>query len=140
MGGQATKLTIGAVARDAGLAVDTVRFYEKEGLLRPPARTASGYRQYPADAVARLRFIRQAKQLGFSLKEIRELLALRVDARKSCGDVKARALVKIADVDRRIAQLGRVRRALATLADSCSGRGPTASCPILDALEHGEPE
>ena len=132
-------LTIGRVARDARVAIDTVRYYEREGLLEKPARTSSGYRQYSADAVARLRFIRQAKELGFSLNEVRELLALRVGARRSCGEVKARAERKIADVDRRVAQLKRVRKALSTLADACRGRGPTSQCPILDALEAERP-
>ena len=131
-------LTIGKVARGAGLAIDTVRYYEREGLLAKPARTLSGYRQYSADAVTRLRFIRQAKELGFSLSEIKELLSLRVDTRKSCSDVKARAVHKIADVDRRIAQLKRMRLALAKLSAECSGRGPTSDCPILETLEHKE--
>lgn len=129
------ELTIGKVARGAGLAVDTVRYYEREGLLEKPARTTSGYRHYTTDAVSRLRFIRQAKDLGFSLSEIKELLALRVTPGKSCADVKARAEAKIADVEQRIAQLNRIKRALAKLATACSGRGPTSECPILDALE-----
>jgi MerR family mercuric resistance operon transcriptional regulator len=128
-------LTIGRVARDAGLAIDTVRYYEREGLLERPARTSSGYRQYPADAVARLRFIRQAKELGFTLSEIRELLALKVAPGKSCADVRARAEAKIADIEQRVAQLTRMKRALARLAAACSGRGPTSECPILDAME-----
>ena len=131
-------LTIGRVARQAGLAIDTVRYYEREGLLEKAPRTKAGYRQYSASAVARLRFIRQAKDLGFSLSEIRELLALRVDARKTCRDVKSRALRKIADVERRIVQLTRMRRALADLAAQCRGGGPTSSCPILEALEREE--
>lgn len=128
-------LTIGRVARSAGLAIDTVRYYEREGLLQKPARSAAGYRQYPADAVARLRFIRQAKELGFSLSEIRELLTLKVAPGKSCADVRARAEAKIADVEQRIATLTRMKRALAKLATACSGRGPTSECPILEALE-----
>lgn len=131
-------LTIGRVARDAGLAIDTVRYYEREGLLQKPARTPSGYRQYSTDAVARLRFIRQAKELGFTLSEIRELLALRVAPGKSCADVRSRAEAKIADVEQRIAQLDRMRRALAKLATACSGRGPTSECPILEAMETPE--
>jgi len=133
---RAAGLTIGKVARSAGLAIDTVRFYEREGLLQKPARTSSGYRQYSADAVARLRFIRQAKELGFSLSEIRELLALKVAPGKSCADVRTHAEHKIADVDRRIASLKRVRRALSKLASACSGKGPVSQCPILEALEH----
>jgi MerR family mercuric resistance operon transcriptional regulator len=123
------------VARSAGLAIDTVRYYEHEGLLEKPSRTPAGYRQYPADAVRRLRFIRQAKELGFSLKEIKELLSLRVSPGCSCGDVKARAEAKIADVKQRIAQLDRMKRALTKLAAACSGRGPVSECPILDALD-----
>ena len=131
-------LTIGKVARGAGLAIDTVRYYEREGLLDKPARTGSGYRQYSADAVTRLRFIRQAKELGFSLNEIKELLSLRVVPGKSCADVRAHAEHKIADVDRRIASLKRVRGALARLASACSGKGPVSQCPILEALDHKE--
>lgn len=133
-------LTIGKVARSTGLSIDAVRFYEREGLLEKPARTTSGYRHYTPDAVARLRFIRQAKELGFALSEIRELLALRVATGKSCADVKARAETKIADVDRRIASLKRVRGALSKLASACSGKGPVSQCPILEALEHEEPQ
>jgi MerR family mercuric resistance operon transcriptional regulator len=131
-------LTIGRVARDAGLAIDTVRYYEREGLLAKPARTPSGYRQYSPDAVKRLQFIRQAKELGFTLSEIRELLTLKVAPGKSCAEVRAHAEAKIADVEQRIAQLGRMKRALAKLASACSGRGPTSECPILEALETRE--
>src|SRR3970040_266519 len=109
-------LTIGKVAHSAGLAIDTVRYYEREGWLEKPARTASGYRHYTPEAVARLRFIRQAKELGFTLSEIRELLTLRVAPGKSCADVKARAAAKITDVEQRIAQLDRMKRALKKLA------------------------
>ena len=136
---RAAGLTIGKVARSAGLAIDTVRYYEREGLLEKPARTASGYRHYTTDAIARLRFIRQAKELGFSLSEIRELLDLRVAPGKSCADVRARAEAKITDIQQRIAQLSRVRKALAKLAAECSGRGPTGECPILEALEKEKP-
>jgi len=132
------ELTIGKVARDAGLAIDTVRYYEREGLIEKPARSTSGYRHYRPDVIARLRFIRQAKDLGFSLSEIRELLALRVAPGKSCADVKARAEAKITDVEQRIAQLNRMKRALAKLATACSGRGPTSDCPILEAMETRE--
>lgn len=132
------EMTIGKVARSAGLGIDTVRFYEREGLIEKPARSASGYRHYRPDVIARLRFIRQAKDLGFSLHEIKELLSLRVTPGKSCADVKARAEAKIADVDQRIAQLYRMKGALAKLATACSGRGPTSECPILEAMEAHE--
>ena len=135
---RAAEMTIGKVAQSAGLAIDTVRYYEREGLLEKPARTASGYRHYRPDAVARLRFIRQAKELGFSLREIKELLSLRVTPGKSCADVKAHAEAKIADVDRRLASLKRVRGALMKLASACTGKGPISQCPILEVLEHKE--
>ena len=138
MDSRAAGLTIGKVAQSAGLAIDTVRYYEREGLLEKPARTVAGYRHYRPEVVARLRFIRQAKELGFSLREIKELLSLRVEAGRSCADVRAHAERKIADVEQRVATLMRMKRALAKLASSCSGRGPTSECPILEALESRE--
>src|SRR5207247_2671094 len=95
-------LSIGQVARLAGVGVETVRFYEREGLLEEPPRRESGYRQYGEDVVARLRFIRRAKELGFTLKEIAGLLALRVDPDTTCADVRQRARTKIADVEAKI--------------------------------------
>lgn len=131
-------LTIGEVARSTGVGVETVRFYEKQALIPKPARKPSGYRQYDADAVRRIRFVLAAKEVGFTLKEIRELLALRVSGRRSCAEVKERALAKLATVDARLAELQRVRAALAHLAASCTGAGPTSACPLLDALDnHG---
>jgi len=129
-------LTIGQVARQAGIGVETVRFYERQGLLEEPARKQSGYRQYPKDVVARLRFIKRAKELGFSLKEIKELLALRVDPDTTCAEVKSRAEVKIADVEQKIDALQQIKKALVKLAAVCRGRGPTSECPILDALDN----
>jgi MerR family mercuric resistance operon transcriptional regulator len=128
-------LTIGQVARNAGVGIETVRFYERQGLLQEPARRESGYRQYPEDVVARLRFIRRAKELGFSLKEIKELLALRVDPDTTCAEVKSRAEAKIADIEEKIQALRRIKKALAKLTAVCRGRGPTSECPILDALD-----
>ena len=133
------RLRIGEVARRAGVSVQAIRFYEKEGLLPEPERRPSGYRAYPESVVRRLQFIRRAKDLGFSLREIRELFGLRVVPGCSCGDVKGRVIQKMAEVDQKIAALERIRSALQSLADSCSGVGPTSECPILDALE-GEEE
>jgi DNA-binding transcriptional MerR regulator len=126
-------LKIGDVARMTGLSVDTVRFYEKEHLLGKVRRT-SGIRRYDQDAVRRLGFVRKAAALGFSLTEIRGLLALRVSARTSCERVQERARAKIEDVSVRIAELTRVREALTQLAASC-GPGSQSSCPFLDALD-----
>lgn len=128
-------LTVGQVARKAGVGVETLRFYERQGLLEEPARKASGYRQYPADVVERLRFIRRAKELGFSLKEIKELLALRVDPETTCGEVKRRAQAKIADVEEKIQVLQRIKTALVKLTALCRGQGPISACPILDAFD-----
>ncbi len=126
---------IGRLARECGVTVDTVRYYEREGLLAPPRRARSGYRLYGADALIRLRFIRHAKTLGFSLDEIRELLALRVDRTKTCADVRSRAQTKLADIGHRIESLERMKTALDRLAAACTGTGPTSECPILDALD-----
>ncbi len=128
-------LSIGQVARRAGVGVETVRFYEREGLLEEPPRRASGYRQYSEQVVTRLRFIKRAKLLGFSLKEITELLLLRVDAQTSCEEVKQRTEAKIAEVERKVLELQRMRQALLQVASLCTGQGPTSRCPMLDALD-----
>ena len=128
--------SIGQVARRAGVGVETVRFYEREGLLEEPARRASGYRQYSQGAVVRIRFIKRAQQLGFSLKEILELLTLRVDGRTSCELVKERAAAKLAEVEQKMVELQRMRQALLQVASLCEGEGPKSRCPMLDALEH----
>ncbi len=128
-------LTIGQVAKQAGVGVETIRFYERSGLLKEPPRSRSGYRKYPADAVARVMFIRRAKDLGFTLNEIADLLALRVDADTTCADVKARADAKIAGIEDRIRELQRMKRALTRLAASCHGSEPASECPILEALQ-----
>jgi MerR family mercuric resistance operon transcriptional regulator len=127
-------LTIGQVAREAGMRVETVRYYEREGLLAPPGRSRSGYRQYPGDTVRRLLFIRHAKELGFSLREIGELLELRRGPRVRCDEVRKRAQAKIRDVECRIDSLERIRRALTRLAQECESTGTGEACPILDAL------
>lgn len=133
-----TPLTIGRLAKTASVGVETIRFYEREGLMAAPERTASGYRLYPPEAAERLGFIRRAKGLGFSLAEIRELLGLAAPS----GDrakVKALADHKLAEIDQRIAELRRMRQALAELDHQCSGHGPVEGCPIIEALtqEHG---
>lgn len=126
-------LKIGEVARMTGLSIDTVRFYEKERLLGSVPRSA-GIRRYDRDAVRRLAFVRKAAALGFSLAEIRGLLALRVSGRTTCASVRIRASAKIADVENRIAELTRVRDALVHLASTCDST-TAASCPFLDALD-----
>lgn len=128
-------LTIGQVARSAGVGVETVRFYEREGLIAEPPRRPSGYRQYPPDAVRRIRFIKRAKDLGFTLAEIGELLSLRIAPETTCADVCDRAVVKICDIDGKLLALQRMKEALVRLTKACTGPGPTTDCPILEALD-----
>ncbi len=128
-------LTIGRVAKRAGVGVETIRFYERKGLLEDPPRRESGYRQYPEEAVARIRFIRRAKDLGFSLREVDELLTVRVVRRTSASEVRRRAEAKIEDIEIKLAELGRMKAALVELTACCEGRGATGECPILEALE-----
>jgi MerR family copper efflux transcriptional regulator len=135
---QMQTMTIGELARAAAVGVETIRFYEREGLIAAPPRRRSGYRQYTPDTVLRVRFIRRAKELGFTLKEIAELLSLRVDASTTCAEVRAFANIKIAGIEDRIAQLQRMSAALQTLARRCRGEGPTGECPILDALDEDD--
>lgn len=131
-------LSIGALARREGLATETLRYYERLGLLAPSRRTASNYREYDLSAVRRLRFIRRAQNLGFSLAEIGELLSLHGHPEADMGDVKRLAEAKVAAIDEKIADLQRMKEGLETLAESCPGHGSTAECPILSALLHDE--
>jgi DNA-binding transcriptional MerR regulator len=127
-------LKIGEVARLAALSIDAVRFYEREGLLGRVRRTPSGQRQYDDEAVRRLAFVRRATALGFTLAEVKGLLSLRVSARMPCERVRDRALAKLTDIDRRIAEMQHMRDALARVARSCDHEGEGRSCPFLDEL------
>ncbi len=131
-------LTIGQVARQCGVGVETLRYYEREGLIAQPSRPELSFRKYSPDAVRKVRFIQRSKALGFSLREIKELLSLRVDASTSCAEVKKRAQEKIAEIEVKISTLSMMKQALARLAEACSGRGPTVECPILEALGEGD--
>ena len=128
-------LTIGQLAKEAHVNRETVRYYERRRLLQRPSRSLAGYRVFSDDALRRLRFIRHAKMLGFSLEEIRELLALRVHSVDTCGRVRQRTLVKIADIERKIGALQEMKRALGDLVSACSHRRKTDECPILGSLE-----
>ncbi len=128
-------LTIGRIARLAGVGVETIRFYEREGLIDKPPRKESGYRQYPEEAVARIRFIKRGKELGFSLKELKEILFLRINPGLTCEDIRVRAEVKITDIEKKIVALKKMKSALAKLTAACRGEVPANQCPILEALE-----
>ncbi len=131
-------LTIGKVARLAEVGVETIRFYERKGLIDEPPRRESGYRQYPEDTVHRLRSIRRAKELGFTLKEIKELLALRIEPATTCEDIRGRAEAKISDIEQKIRTLKSMKEALMKLTLACRGRGPVSECPVLEAMESDE--
>nr|AFR74970.1 MerR [uncultured Xanthomonadaceae bacterium] len=127
-------MQIGQLARQAGVPIDTVRYYERNGVLPAPARHASGYRDYQSQDVARLRFVRRAKVLGFTLGEIRELLALSDHRENDMADMKSAAAAKLADIDRRLAELSRIRAGLQALVVACPGHGALDHCPILHTL------
>lgn len=129
------KMTISQVARQAGVGVETVRFYERQGLIDEPPRPDSGYRQYSLDVIKRIQFIKRAQELGFSLKEISELLTLRVEPASTCADVKKQAEAKIDKIERKIEDLLRMKQALVQVVCLCRGEGPVSHCPILDTLD-----
>lgn len=133
-----TSFTIGQLAKKARVHVETLRYYEKRGLLPEPPRSDGGYRQYSEGAVLRIQFIKHAKELGFSLKETMELLSLRVDPQTTCADVKSRTGAKIASIEEKIRNLQRMKKALTKLAAECTGKGPSSECPILEALYPSE--
>ncbi|MEX2399593.1 MAG: MerR family DNA-binding protein [Rhodothermales bacterium] len=128
-------MTRGEVAERSGVSRETVRYYERRGMIPEPPRTDGDYRIYDEKYVERIRFIKRAQELGFSLGEIEELLELRVDPDGDCGDVRSRATAKLVDVREKIDDLRRIEAALTSLADACSGEGPTSECPILEAIE-----
>lgn len=130
----APSFTIGTVAKRVGVAIDTIRYYEREGLLPAPMRRASGYRSYGESTIRQLRFIRRAKELGFTLEEIRELLALSADRQRGVEAVKQRAQQRLALLEQRIGELQRVRDGLEQLVNACPGHGAPEQCPILRAL------
>jgi MerR family mercuric resistance operon transcriptional regulator len=135
MGGAADKLTSSRLARAGGVNLETVRYYERKGLLPKPPRTASGYRIFPADAARRLHFIKRAQELGFSLKEIRDLLSLRICRGTSRADIRGRATAKVADIDEKIGALKAMRKRLLALSERCDGCGPLEACPILESFD-----
>jgi MerR family transcriptional regulator, copper efflux regulator len=133
------QLSIGELAKKAEIGVETVRFYERRGLLAEPDRRASGYRMYDVEVVDILRFIRRAKELGFTLKEIQSLLEFRRSSSATRADVRRNAQSKLIEIDAKIRDLQRMRDALFELVKSCHGNGVAAGCPILVAL-NGDPK
>ncbi len=128
------EITIGELARQAKVNIETIRYYERKGLLAAPPRNKSGHRQYSVDSVRRTEFIKRSQALGFSLKEIDEILELRVTPESTCADMKSRVAEKLIDVEGKIDELVRIRDALNRLLKKCTGKGPIGSCPILEEL------
>lgn len=132
-------MKIGEFAGLAGVGVDTVRYYEREKLLPPPRRQSSGYRSYSREDVVRLQFVRRAKVLGFTLEEIRDLLALSDHGDEDMATLKAKAEARLQAVEARLAEMTRIRDGLKVLVESCPGHGALAQCPILHALAEDSP-
>ncbi len=134
--GSRNSMTASVLAKNADVGVESIRFYERKGLLPRPARTPSGYRQYSPEDARRVRFIKRAQALGFTLHEVQELLGLRVSSRARCADVKKRADDKIAEIEVKVKDLRKMMRSLKNLSDACACRdAPTSECPILDCFE-----
>ncbi|MCZ6860404.1 MAG: MerR family transcriptional regulator [Alphaproteobacteria bacterium] len=127
-------MTIGAAAKAAGVGIETIRFYERRGLIPQPIKPERGYRTYPAEVIGRVRFIREAQSLGFSLREAAELLALQADPAADSGEVRERAAAKIGEIGEKIARLERIRGALGALIAACPGSGPLGDCSIMMAM------
>lgn len=128
-------LRIGELAKESNVHIETLRFYERKGLLRAAKRTEKGYRLYGRDDISRVLFIKEAQKLGFSLKEVTELLQLKLDRTSQCADVESRAKGKIEEIDHKIKSLKKMRSILLTLANACQGAVPTSECPILKAFD-----
>jgi MerR family copper efflux transcriptional regulator len=130
-----SSLTIGRLAKEAGINLETIRYYERQRLVPKLPRTTLGYRMYPPDAVRRLRFISRAQELGFSLREVRELLSLRASPSATSAAVRKTAKAKIADIEAKISCLEAMRQSLRKLAQTCDGCAPVSECPILESLD-----
>ena len=131
-------LTIGEVARRAAVHIETLRYYERQGLVAHPPRSRSNYRLYPEETVQRVQFIKRAQQLGFSLKEIQDLLALRIAPQAQCVDVRERTLAKIHEIEHKVRTLQAMHTALTKFVAACTGQGHIADCPILASLNAEE--
>lgn len=127
--------TVGILANRAGVDIQTVHYYERRKLLLPVGRTVAMYRLYNEESLKRLLFIRRAKEMGFTLVEVKALLDLSVESPESCDSVKQKALGKLRDVEEKIQALGSLRKVLNDLIDSCERRSPTEACPILKSVE-----
>ena len=124
---------IGQLAKETGTHVETIRYYERRGLIAEPSRRASGYREFPPEYVERIRFIKRAQTLGFTLREISELLAL-ADGNPACKDIRKFAEEKVKDIETRIHDLQKIKVVLHELIKKCLNKGKLSSCPIIESL------
>jgi len=134
------QITTSELAKRSSVNLETIRYYERTGLLPKPPRSGAGYRQFSPESVRRVRFIKRAQELGFSLKEIKELLALRIAPGSTRADVRKRAETKIVDIEGKVQHLRAMKKALVRLTESCCGSGPASDCPILESLSLDEKE
>ncbi|NOX32415.1 MAG: Hg(II)-responsive transcriptional regulator [Deltaproteobacteria bacterium] len=134
------KLSIGELAKKVNVNKETIRYYERKGLIPEPPRNDSGYRQYSEIEVKRIEFIKRTQSLGFSLKEIKDLLMLKVEPQTTCKDIQEIVKLKISDIDHKITDLMLIKKTLNKLAGRCTGQGPASECPILDELEENKPK
>lgn len=128
-------MSIGALSKESGVGIETIRYYERIGLLTPPERKASGYRVFNSDSFKTLRFLKHAQELGFSLTEIKDLLRLRANKESRCEDVQARASKHLQDVEEKIKKLESIQTVLSKLIRQCRSKKTSDSCPILDCFE-----
>jgi MerR family mercuric resistance operon transcriptional regulator len=130
-------MTIGKLAKESEVNVETIRYYERRGLIKQPAERRGAFRIYSSETAARVRSIKRAQSLGFSLKEIKELMTLRLDERAMCCDVLVQTEKKIAEIDEKLRSLRSVKRQLTRLASACREEAPVSECPILEAFDGG---
>lgn len=129
-------LTIGQLAKRLNVNIQTIRYYERRKIMPKPKTRESGYRQYSDADVTRLQFIIHAKDIGFTLSEIADLLSMRVSSKTTCSDIRNLASLKVSDIETRIDKLHSLRKVLLKLIDMCNRQGLTGACPILDVLEN----
>ncbi|TDT63597.1 Hg(II)-responsive transcriptional regulator [Fonticella tunisiensis] len=130
-------LTIGQVAKGANVNIETIRYYEKMGLIPEPPRTESGYRLFSLEAIERIKFIKRAKELGFTLSEIKKLLDISDGQEFDCQDVQRFAFQKLKEIELKIHDLEKIKAILQDLSQKCPGQGPISECPILEELKEG---
>ncbi len=128
------RLTIGKVAKLSEVGVETIRYYEREGIICQPKKNGGAFREYPDDVVHRVRFIKRAQELGFSLNEITEMLSLRNDSSGTCSKIKSKADMKLCQIEEKIADLKRIKKALIKVKAICERQDPTSACPILESF------